>query len=216
MIFTVAVAVFMTLVVQGFFFIAIGYTYFVVIGITIWLRCHWSAKAALSFLMASSTPGVLAVLGYYVVDHDLLLGRFRPSVKAFVDQNFLLWASVVLPSILIFVVCVIIMILEMVNPFHWGRQAKHVRFWLAVAWACALLWSVLSLFLFRSSARHGPDAVGEEVFRFLLPLAVATLVSLGFANAHNLQSSFPRFSLLAATVVFIFIEIVIYSLVIVR
>ena len=52
--------------------------------------------------------------------------------------------------------------------------------------------------------------VGQEVFGFLLPLVVATLLSLGFATSHNPQSSFPRFGLLAMTAAITFIEVLVY------
>ncbi len=145
-----------------------------------------SPKFPLStLLMGLSTPGILAQLGYLLVDHGLLFAPLRASVKSFVDQNFLLWAAVVLPSFLVFGLCVVFKVMEWANLSRWERLARNVRFGLAVAWVGAVLWSVLSLALYRSSAGHGPDMVGEEVSQFLLPLVVATLLSLGFATAHQ-------------------------------
>lgn len=180
------------------------------------LRVKLSKSPLATILMWLSAPGILAQLGYYLVDHELLAASLRPAVKSFVDQNFLLWAVIVLPSFLVFGVCVIVKFLEWANPSHWGSRAKQVRLALTVAWAGAVLWSVLSLALFRSSAGHGPDMVGEEVSRFLLPLAVATVLSLGVANAHHPRSSFPGFSLLATTAAITLIEVAVYCLAIVR
>ena len=169
-----------------------------------------SPKFPLAILLIGlSTPGVLALLGYYLIDHHGD-GPLRRSVKAFVDHNFLLWAAVVVPSILVFGLCVIFKVMEWANLSRWEPLAKGVVFWSAVTWVGAVLWNVLSLALFRSSEGHGPDMVGQEVSRFLLPLAIATLLSLGFAAAQNPQSSFPRFGLLAMTAAITFIEILVY------
>lgn len=60
-----------------------------------------------TLLMGLSTPGVIAELGYYLVDNGLLLAPIRDSVKSFVDEFFcyglqssypVFWFSACVPS----------------------------------------------------------------------------------------------------------------------
>ncbi len=69
-----------------------------------------------------------------------------------------------------------------------------MRLYLAIL-ATLTLWSILSLLFYRAPAGHGPDMVATEVFRFLLPLAIALIVSLfGLilpAPAENISRAAP-------------------------
>ena len=91
-----------------------------------------------------------------------------------------------------------------------SRLGTIRRYGLATAWAGAVLWSVLSLALFRSTAGHGPDMVASEAAGFLFPLLFAFALSLGFADVHKRQPSTFRFSLLVTTVVIIVVESAIF------
>jgi hypothetical protein len=71
-------------------------------------------------LMGLSTPGVLALLLYFLVDYGCE-EPIRGPVKTFVDhQHFLLYAAVVFPSILVFGVCGIFMIMQRAQ---WSAEA---------------------------------------------------------------------------------------------
>jgi hypothetical protein len=47
---------------------------------------------------------------------------------------------------------------------------------LRTLWCGAMVWSLVSLAVFRSSAGHGPDAVGQEVAGFVGPLLLALVL----------------------------------------
>ena len=55
-----------------------------------------------------------------------------------------------------------------------------------------LLWSFLSLLLFRSSADHGPDIVGQEVFNFTLPALLAVISAIVFAIVLKKPAAFSK------------------------
>lgn len=80
-------------------------------------------------------------------------------------------------------------------------------------------WSITSLVIFRSDARHGPDMVGEEVFRFAVPLVLALMaslchlfVALRVMKQATTTALFPLFAVLVLAA----IEVGVYSAVIVR
>src|SRR6185503_19532178 len=56
------------------------------------------------------------------------------------------------------------------------RNSRRGKFAL-ILWMLLLGWGVASLLFYRSGANHGPDMVGDEVSRFLMPM----LTSLGIA-----------------------------------
>jgi hypothetical protein len=81
------------------------------------------------------------------------------------------------------------------------------------------LWSILSLVLYRSNAGHGPDMVGEEVLRFVLPLllaAVTSVVHLVMVRSAIKRMTLQAFLPLLAVVILAGVEIGIYSAYIVR
>lgn len=59
-------------------------------------------------LFGVSSVGVLIQIFYFVVDYHVA-EPLRSQVKGFVDTNFLLYAAVVFPSILVFYVCLIVL-----------------------------------------------------------------------------------------------------------
>ena len=91
------------------------------------------------------------------------------------------------------------------NPYQSPEQrgqlahkgiGKNVHLWLATAWAGAVLWSILSLALYRAPYSHGLDMVGQEVSRFVIPLILAAALSVAFAIFYQSQTTFRRISLL--------------------
>jgi hypothetical protein len=51
-------------------------------------------------------------------------------------------------------------------------SAVGLAFWLA-----SLVWGIVSLAFYRSSERHGPDMVGDEVSHFLVPIIVSLVIA---------------------------------------
>lgn len=89
---------------------------------------------------------------------------------------------------------------------------RHILF---IIWVLLSVWSLASLLFFRSSAGHGPDMVGEEVFGFALPLVIALIVAVGMLFGTPVFQ-LPTWSAIAATVTLAIIEVIIYSLFVVR
>ena len=90
-------------------------------------------------------------------------------------------------------------------------MASGMRIYLAVL-AALMLWSLLSLFFYRAPAGHGPDMVGREVFGFLLPLAIALVVSLFGLFLPAPTEGISRAAPIGFVVLLIVIEVVVYSL----
>ena len=86
---------------------------------------------------------------------------------------------------------------------------------LLIAWALLILWSFASLFFYRSSAGHGPDMAGDEVFHFALPLVIALVVAIAACFAQR-PFRLPKWMALIATIVFAIIEVIVYSAFVVR
>ncbi len=86
---------------------------------------------------------------------------------------------------------------------------------LKVAWTLLIVWSLISLVLFRSTAGHGPDVVGEEMSRFLVPLVAALAVATVycFSTPRRRRS---RWSPVFATVAIVVAEIVVYCALVMR
>jgi len=79
-----------------------------------------------------------------------------------------------------------------------------------VIWTGLVIWSLVSLFFYRSSAIHGPDVVGEEVFYFALPLVLALVVSI-VASFKQPLLQLPKWAVLALTFALAILEVAIYS-----
>ena len=86
---------------------------------------------------------------------------------------------------------------------------------LFIVWTVLTTWSLASLFFYRSSANHGPDMVGAEVFRFALPLVIALVVAIAACFTQPLLQ-LPKWTLLLATITLAIIEVIIYSVFVVR
>jgi hypothetical protein len=50
-----------------------------------------------------------------------------------------------------------------------------------ILWLGLVVWAILHLVFYRSSAPHGPDMVGEEVSGFLVPLLISLAPAIGLA-----------------------------------
>jgi hypothetical protein len=83
-----------------------------------------------------------------------------------------------------------------------------------VAWSGFVAWGILHLLLYRSGAAHGPDMVGEEVFGFLAPFAIALVIAIGLLL---MQGPLPwpfgprRYGPLLASIFIVFCSLLIYS-----
>ncbi|MCY2925956.1 MAG: hypothetical protein NT031_11045 [Planctomycetota bacterium] len=75
-------------------------------------------------LLGLSSCGVLIQLFYFVVDYHFA-EPLRSQIKRVVDANFLLYAAVVFPSILIFYVCVIVLGMRWVQRSAQARPSRH-------------------------------------------------------------------------------------------
>jgi hypothetical protein len=109
-------------------------------------------------LLGLSSFGVLVQLFYFLVDYDFE-EPIRSQIKRLVDQHFLLYAAVVFPSILVFGLCVIFMLMQWARrrteahppPYRVIRSVVYVACWtllfviaLYVGAAAPVLWVVIN------------------------------------------------------------------------
>ncbi len=90
---------------------------------------------------------------------------------------------------------------------------------LRALWCVAMAWSVVSLVVFRSSAGHGPDMVGQEVAGFVWPLVVALVIGgvMFFVDrGGDAQTLLWWGNAVWATLVVGAVEVLVYCTVIVR
>ena len=97
-------------------------------------------------LIGLSSFGVLLQLFYFLVDYALE-GPIRGPIKAFVDQHFLLYAAVVFPSIYVFGVCVIFMVMQWVQRSAEAHPSRFQVIRPVVYVACRILLTVAGLFV---------------------------------------------------------------------
>src|SRR5262245_16400304 len=83
---------------------------------------------------------------------------------------------------------------------------------LTICWAAAVGWSFLSLALFRSHERHGPDMVGAEIAGFVLPLLVALILSVALMIGERKRGGI----LILNTLVLLFFEVICYFAFVIR
>ncbi len=107
-------------------------------------------------VLGISALGVLPLPIYWLVDYGTD-GVIRSVVKRFVDQNFLLYAAVVAPSSLAFVLCTIYLVMQWASPSKMAASShRHALRWVirVVCWillvaigvyvgGCVPLWCLL-------------------------------------------------------------------------
>lgn len=95
-------------------------------------------------LIGLSSFGVLVQLFYFLADY-YLEGPFRGPVKKFVDQHFLLYAAVVVPSIFVFGVCLIVMVMQWVQRSAEAQPSSYRVLRPVVYVVCRILLIVVGL-----------------------------------------------------------------------
>ena len=91
-----------------------------------------------------------------------------------------------------------------------SRRRAFLALGLLISWTVLIIWSFASLAFYRSSAGHGPDMVGDEVFHFALPLVLALFVAIAACFAQPLFR-LPKWLALVATITLAIIEVIVYS-----
>ncbi len=89
-------------------------------------------------VLGLSSFGVLVQLFYFLADYGLD-DPIRDPVKAFVDHHFLLYAGVVFPSIFVFGVCVVFMVMQWAQRSAEAQPSRRPVLRLVVYVACWIL-----------------------------------------------------------------------------